>query len=88
MDEFLSRFTPAQLNDLPPTCRPPARLDASAISDYAVELARAELARGSGVANPVLRTLALFFGDAAASIARIAMARGRQDGWAYVAWRK
>jgi hypothetical protein len=87
-DEFISRFTPAELHELPPGCQPPERLDAAAISTYAVDLVRAELAPGSGVANPLLRTFALFFGDAAACIARIAMARGRQDGWAYVAWRK
>lgn len=86
--EFVAQYTPAQLNELPPGCRPPDRLDALAISTYAVELVRAELAPGSGLTNPMLRTFALFFGDAAASVARIAMARGRQDGWAYVAWRK
>jgi len=86
--DFVSRFTPAELHELPPGCHPPERLDAAGISDYAVELVRAELAPGSGIANPLLRTFALFFGDAAACVARIAMARGRRDGWAYVAWRR
>ena len=85
---FISRFTPAELNELPPGCRPPERLDSVAISDYAVELVRAELVPGSGISNPLLRTFALFFGDASSCVARIAMARGRQDGWAYVAWRR
>ena len=85
--EFVMRFTPAQLQSLVSACRPPDHLDGETISAYAVELVRADL-KERGSQSQVLRMFARFFGDAAACIARIGMARGRQDGWAYMAWRR
>jgi len=85
--EFVMRFTPADLQLLASACPPPDRIDAETISAYAVELARADL-KPHGTQSQVLMMFARFFSDAASCIARIGMARGRQDGWAYVAWRR
>jgi hypothetical protein len=76
--EFVARFAPSVLAELPRECLPPLNLDATAIADYAVELVRAELERGSN-ASPILSTFAIFFTDASQAIARIAMARKRPD---------
>ena len=85
--EYVSSFAPAQLAELPGGLLPPHELDAASISTYAVELVRKDLAEGDE-SQPTLKAFALFFGEASATIARIAMARARRDGWAYVAMRR
>ncbi|HEX5130303.1 MAG TPA: hypothetical protein VFV90_11185 [Usitatibacter sp.] len=85
--DFVSQFEPARLAELPRGVLPPVALDAAAISPYAVELVRKDLALGEE-SPPTLKAFALFFGEASATIARIAMARARRDGWAYVAMRR
>ena len=84
--EYVSQCTPEQLAELPPGLLPPERLDAATISSYAVELVKRELA--SGELDSTLKRFASFFTDASACLARIAMARTRRDGWAYVALRR
>ena len=81
--DFVGRFAPSMLAQLPRGCLPPINLDAAAISDYALELVRHELSQG-GDAAAVLSAFSLFFTDASQAIARIAMARTRRDGWEYV----
>ena len=76
--DFVGRFAPSLLAQLPRGCLPPSNLDASAISDYAVELVRRELEAGAS-SSPILSTFALFFTDASQAVARIAMARKRPD---------
>jgi hypothetical protein len=76
--EFVARFAPSVLAELPRDCLPPINLDAPAIADYSVELVRAELEQGPD-ASPLLSTFAIFFTDASQAIARIAMARKRPD---------
>ena len=85
--EYVSQFAPAELADLPAGLLPPQALDAASISSYAVELVRRDLAEGAG-SRPILKAFALFFGEASAAIARIALARARRDGWAFVAMRR
>ena len=81
--EFVKRFSPPLLAQLPRDLLPPRELDADAISDYAVELVRRELADGAN-APPIVSIFALFYTDAAQAIARIGMARLRRDEWAYI----
>lgn len=76
--DFIARFAPAMLAQLPRACLPPIHLDSDMISSYAVELVRHELADGAK-ATPMLSTFALFFTDASQAAARIAMARRRPD---------
>jgi hypothetical protein len=76
--DFVARFAPSMLAQLPRTCRPPAVLDSATVSSYAFELVRHELAAGDK-ATPMLSAFALFFTDASQAIARIAMARRRPD---------
>ena len=76
--DFVGRFAPALLAQLPRACLPPLHLDAATVSDYAVQLVRAELDAGPS-ASPILSTFALFFTDASQAVARIAMARKRPD---------
>ena len=85
--DYVGQFAPARLVELPVELLPPQVLDATSISSYAVELVRRDLAAGED-SKPTLKAFALFFGEASAAIARIAMARARRDGWAYVAMRK
>ena len=85
--DYVASFTPAQLAELPAGLLPPRELDAASISAYAVELVRVDLAAGD-MSTSTLKAFALFFGEASASIARIAMARARRDGWAYIAMRR
>jgi hypothetical protein len=84
--DFVGRFAPAMLAQLPRGCLPPVTLDAATISAYAVELVRCELEAGAD-ASPVLSTFALFFTDASEAVARIALARRRPDLWSLVARR-
>ena len=76
--DFVGRFAPALLAQLPRGCLPPLNLDVTTVSDYAVQLVRSELEAG-GSAPPILSTFALFFTDAAEAAARVAMARRRPD---------
>jgi hypothetical protein len=85
--DFVAQTAPSRLAELPRGLLPPRALDAASISNYAVELVRRDLAQGDD-ASTTLKAFALFFGEASAAIARIAMARARRDGWAYVALRK
>jgi hypothetical protein len=84
---FMAQYPAAKLEELPGGCRPPDRLDATVISRYAVDLVRMDLDAGEPD-DSVLKAFVLFFTDAAQAIARIAMARARRDGWAYVAVRR
>ena len=85
--DFVAWMSPIQLAELPRALLPPQEVDAASISNYAVELVRSDLALGDD-ASPTLKLFALFFSEASAAIARIAMARARRDGWAYVALRR
>jgi hypothetical protein len=82
--EFVALLGAADLAQLPPRLRPPQDLDVNAISAYAVDLVRHDLLLGSATPSMV-KMLSGFFGNAAETVARIALARGRPEGWDYVA---
>lgn len=67
--DFAAMLTPAEVHSLPPSCRPPGRLDEETIPEYALDLVRCEQAAGDS-ALPLMRTLSTFFAKAATGIAR------------------
>jgi len=68
---FLSRWTPAELDDLPPEGRPGRLASPAAIHEYALWLSQAELKAGP-FAPLTLHTMARFFSAAAQRLAYIA----------------
>jgi hypothetical protein len=84
--EFVTQCPPADLARLPLGLQPPQRMDVATISSYAVELVKHDL--GTRGTHSTLKAFAVFFGEASAGLARIAMARARRDGWAYASMRR
>jgi len=69
--DYLSRWTPQQLEDLPADCRPGQMAHPQAIADYAMQLQHAQ-SRSDDIVASRLYTMATFFGLAAHRLAQIA----------------
>jgi hypothetical protein len=67
--EFLAQITPAELDRLPPECRPPAVRSEADLHVYALQLARHH---GHGDAARVIIKLSGFFSAAAVRLAQLA----------------
>src|SRR5438105_4285618 len=69
--DFLSQWTPEQLDDLPSDCRPRQMPRADAIVEYAMQLRHAQVKAEDVVASR-LDTMTTFFGLASQRLAQIA----------------
>jgi hypothetical protein len=65
--DYLAQWTPAEIASLPEPCRPGRLVDADDVSNYALELARAQC---EGV-SPLVDKMAVFMTSAALRLAQI-----------------
>ena len=69
--DFLSRWTPEQIEELPEDCRPGRFNDADEVSEYAFKLVQKQC-RVDAFTSPRLHTMASFVASAAQRMSQIA----------------
>jgi hypothetical protein len=76
--DFIARFTPDEIAQLPDACKPGKIVDAEDISELALTLMRHHCDDGEGATTPIHR-LAAFFSNASVRVSQLLQSNERQS---------